>query len=191
MMGIESDVAVQQPSQTNRWSYVSQNFNIETTQGVFSKLKLWGANPQRLDSSVEPEVVVCVRSGSYTFGEQRPMHHTERSRVSPMHHGPGKWRSKTTRGGLAMAPRGIGTSHGVCRTTRVPCADLPRFGFYTAVSTIFRGLGLEPALLLLLRAQPWPSGGRCAQSKGPITGRILELEALTWINRTGRSCPSG
>ena len=56
-----------------------------------------------------------------------------------------------------MAPRGIGTSHGVCRTTRVPCADLLRFGFYTAVSTIFRGLGLEAALLLLLRAQPWPS----------------------------------
>ena len=153
-------------------------------------MKFRGANPQRLDSSVEPEVVCVGRSGSYTFGERRPSHHTERSSVSQMHHGP-KWRSKTTRGGLAMAPRGIGISHEVCRTTRVPCADLPRFGFYTAVSTIFRGLGFEPALLLLLRAQPWPSGGRCAQSKGPITGRILELEALTWINRTGGSRPSG
>ena len=127
------------------------------------KLKLWGANPQRLDSSVEPEVVCVGRSGSYTFSERRPSHHTERSSVSQMHHGPGKWRSKTTRGGLAMAPRGIGTSHGVCRTTRVPCADLPRFGFYTAVSTIFRGLGLEPALLLLHRTQPWPSGREILQ----------------------------
>ena len=125
---------------------------------MFSKLKFWGANPQRLDSSVETDVLVCVRSGSYTFGEQWPLHHTERSCVSQMHHGPGKWRSKTTRGGLAMAPRGIGTSHGVCRTTRVPCADLLRFGFYMTVSTIFRGLGLEPELLLLHRTQPWPSG---------------------------------
>ena len=174
-MGIESDVAVQQPSQTNRWSYVSQNFNIETTQGVFSKLKRWGANPQRLDSSVEPEVVVCVRSGSYTFGEQWPLHHTERSCGSQMHHGPGKWRSKTTRGGLAMAPRGIGTSHGVCRTTRVPCADLPRIDFYTAVSTIFRGLGLEPALLLLLRAQPWPTGGACTVKSSNNWSNFLEL----------------
>ena len=121
-------------------------------------MKRWSTNSQRLDSSVEPTVVCVGRSGSYTFGEQRPKHHTERSSVSQMHHGPGKWRSKTTRGGLAMAPRGIGTSHGVCRTTRVPCAGLPRFEFYTAVSTIFRGLGLEPALLLLHRTQPWPSG---------------------------------
>ena len=157
-MRAESDVAARRPSQTNRWSFEPQLFNIETSHGVFSKLKLSSTNPQRLDSSVEPAVVCVGRSGSYTFGEQRPKHHTERSSVSPMHHGPGKWRSKTTRGGLAMAPRGIGTSHGVCRTTRVPCADLPRFGFYTAVSTIFRGLGLEPALLLLHRTQPWPSG---------------------------------
>ena len=155
---------------------------------MFSKLKFWGANPQRLDSSVEPEVVVCVRSGSYTFGEQRPMHHTERSRVSPMHHGPGKWRSKTTRGGLAMAPRGIGTSHGVCRTTRVPCADLPRFVFYTAVSAIFRGLGFEPALLLLLRAQPWPSGENM-HTYFASRALFFEYRSYKWVRSIRRVPP--
>ena len=135
---------------------------------MYSKLKLWSTNPQRLDSSVEPEVVCVGRSGSYTFGERRPSHHTERSSVSQMHHGPGKWRSKTTRGGLAMAPRGIGTSHRVCRTTRVPCVELPRFGFYTAVSTIFRGLGFEPAL-------PPPPPNTTMALGGKNAGRILRV----------------
>ena len=114
-------------------------------------------------------------------------HCTERSCVSQMHHGPGKWRSKTTRGGLAMAPRGIGTSHGVCRTTRVPCADLPRFGFYTAVSTIFRGLGLEPALLLLHRTQPWPSvGNRDPAAKSALGHFFLSTEATNGCVRSIR-----
>ena len=94
-----------------------------------------------------------------------------------MHHGPGKWRSKTTRGGLAMAPRGIGTSHGVCRTTRVPCADLPRFGFYTAVSTIFRGLGLEPALLLLQPNTTMALGDRDRTVKSALGHLFLSTEA--------------
>ena len=115
MTRTESDDAAQRSSQTNRWSYIPQTFNIKTTHGVFSKLKFWGANPQRLDSSVEPEVVVCVRSGSYTFGEQWPLHcTTQKDRASvrcTMGQGSGAQRRPV---GGSPWPRGVSAHHMEC-----------------------------------------------------------------------------
>ena len=121
MMGIESDVAVQQPSQTNRWSFEPQLFNIETSHVVSTKLKLSSTNPQRLDSSVEPEVVavvVCVRSGSYAYTHFRSASNgqctTQKDRASvrcTMAQGSGAQRRPV---GGSPWPRGVSAHHMEC-----------------------------------------------------------------------------
>jgi hypothetical protein len=54
----------------------------------------------------------------------------------------------------------------------------------------FRGLGLSRRCSSSTEHNHGPREG-ATQKNHPITGKILELEALTWINLTGGSRPSG
>ncbi len=113
MMRAESDVAARRPSQTNRWSFEPQLFNIETSHCVFSKLKLSSTNPQRLDSSVEPAVVCVGRSGSYTYSCSG-LSTTQKDRASvrcTMGQGSGAQRRPV---GGSPWPRGVSAHHMEC-----------------------------------------------------------------------------
>ena len=54
----------------------------------------------------------------------------------------------------------------------------------------FRGLRLSRRCSSSTEHNHGPRDG-ATQKNHPTWGRILELEALTWINLTGRTCPSG
>ena len=113
MMRAESDVAARRPSQTNRWSFEPQLFNIETSHGVFSKLKLSSTNPQRLDSSVEP-AVVCVVGLAVTLSASSGLSTTQKDRASvrcTMGQGSGAQRRPV---GGSPWPRGVSAHHMEC-----------------------------------------------------------------------------